>query len=139
MKSKALIYIIGVISGIILGIIGIFFYFDWAFNQPCPEPVKPANVPLSAVWIGGCDGGNWIELVSIKDNKIRFKIYRDWNGDLILDSDFKYDGCANFRLTESSWAKYIAYYENFIHLYDSSAGLNCRLMPVYPAYFKEKI
>jgi len=57
----------------------------------CDPPQKPNKVPNSAVWKGGCDGGNWIELVSVEKEKIRFRIYRDWNGKLILDADFEYN------------------------------------------------
>ena len=138
MKSKILFYIIGIISGIILSAIAAILYIDWTFTQPCSDPEKPSNVPPAAAYIGGCDGGHWMELVSITDKKVRFRIYRDWNGELLLDADFKYDGCAGFRLTSSDWTKHVAFFENYIHIYDHSAGVNCKLLPVYPAYFKER-
>ncbi len=78
----------------------------------CDPPQKPNKVPNSAVWKGGCDGGNWIELVSVEKEKIRFRIYRDWNGKLILDADFEYKGCTEFRLTKSNWIKCIAGFIN---------------------------
>ncbi len=129
-------YIIGII---LLVVVGALFY-KWFFNQPCIEPEKPENVPHSAVWKGGCDGGNWIELVSIEKEKVRFKVYRDWNGNLILDADFKYQNCDNFRLNESNWYKHIAYFENqsFI-LYNNGKPEECKLELIYPAYSEDKL
>lgn len=136
MKFKILLYIIGVILLIIAGIL----FYKWFFNQPCIEPNKPENVPYSAIWKGSCDGGNWIELVSVEKEKIRFRIYRDWNGDLILDADFKYQNCDSFRLDESNWHKHIAYFENhsFI-LYNNGKPKECVLGPIYPAYSEDKL
>jgi hypothetical protein len=141
MKSKTLIYIIGVISGIILSIIGAFLYFIWAFNQPCSDPDKPLNVPTSAIWAGDCDGGNWIELVDIKKDTVRFRIYRDWNGELILDANFVYENCNGLQLTNANWNEYIAYFDNALHIYSKFQTGNsyCQLVPVFPAYYEEKI
>jgi len=129
---------------ILLGIValGVVLYLsvDINTNTGCPPPEKPNGVPQSAAWVGGCDGGNWIELVSIEKEKVRFRIYRDWNGDLILDADFEYQGCDEFRLTKSNWEEYVAYFGSAIELMNKS-GVNdrCRLEPVYPAYEEESI
>lgn len=116
----------------------LYFSVSINTNTGCPPPEKPNNVPKSAVWAGGCDGGNWIELVSIEKEKIRFRIYRDWNGDLILDADFEYKDCNEFRLSESNWSEYVSYFGNAIELMDKE-GINarCRLEPIYPAYEEE--
>lgn len=129
----------GIIIFILLVVFGIIFY-KWFFNQPCLPPEKPASVPEAAVWKGDCDGGSWIELVSLEKEKIRFKIYRDWNGELLLDADFKYADCGTFRLTKSNWVKHIAYFGNALEIYESSnAGSRCRLEPIYPVYYEENI
>jgi hypothetical protein len=125
---------------IILLTIGNILFYKYFFNQPCIEWEKPDNVPLSSVWIGGCDGGHWIELVSMQNDTCRFRIYRDWNGDLILDANFIYNDCNDLQLTETNWNEYIAYFGNALEIYnkflpDSS---DCRLVPVYPAYYEEK-
>jgi hypothetical protein len=135
---KFFLYTIGVI---ILLIIGILFY-KWFVNQPCAEWEKPNNVPLSAVWIGGCDGGNGIELVSMKNDTCRFRIYRDWSGDLILDADFVYENCNNSQPTKTNWREYIAYFDGDalgIHSKFQSDSSYCQLVPVFPAYYEEKI
>ena len=85
-------------------VVSVFLYFSVTIktNTGCPPPDRPDKVPASAVWKGDCDGGSWIELVSIEEEKIRFRAYRDWNGDLILDANFKYKDCGEFRLTGSN-------------------------------------
>ncbi len=127
------------ILGFILLLVVAIIFGEWLFNQPCPPPEKPKNVPIDAVWKGGCDGGNWIELVSIEKDKIRFRIFRDWNGDLILDANFKHQNCSNFELTKSNWSEQVAYFETTIELADRKGNnKRCSLEPIYPAYFKEK-
>jgi hypothetical protein len=117
-----------------------FIFWKWFFNQPCLPPEKPKNVPIEAIWKGGCDGGNWIELVSIENEKVRFRIYRDWNGELILDADFIYKDCNTFRLTKLNWSKQVAYFGNDIEFFtNTDTNKRCRLEPVYPAYFEEKL
>jgi len=125
---------------VVIALLILFFNFFVNIDGGCDPPEKPINVPSEAVWAGGCDGGYWIELVAIEKDKVRFRIYRDWNGDLILDADFEYKDCNDFRLTNSNWTEYIAYFGNTIELMDK-AGINerCRLEPIYPAYKEEKL
>ncbi len=129
---------------ILLGVValGVFLYFsvDIKTNTGCPPPDKPKGVPESAIWAGGCDGGNWMELVSIEKDKARFRIYRDWNGDLILDADFKHKDCNEFRLSKTNWVEYVSYFGSAIELMNKD-GINtrCRLEPIYPAYQEETL
>jgi hypothetical protein len=99
-------------------------------------------VPVLAVWKGGCDGGNWVELVDIKADTIRFRIYRDWNGDLILDADFVSKNCNNLQLTKTNWNEYIAGFDGdalgICSKFQSDSSY-CQLVPVFPAYYEEKI
>lgn len=119
---------------IFLSIVALIFLFRQCFfNQSCSPPERPDVLPKEAVWKGGCDGGNWIELVSIEKEKIRFRIYRDWNGELILDADFSYKDCNLTNLTETNWSEQIAYFDGELQLYNSK----CRLEPVYPVYYDE--
>lgn len=126
---------------IILLLTGTYFGVKWFFSQPCQPPDKPSQVPAEAVWLGGCDGGSWMELVSIEKDQARFRVYRDWNGDLILDADFEYKDCNEFRLTESNWSKCIGDFINGnIGVYvDCNENIKCRLEPIYPAHYEEPI
>jgi hypothetical protein len=132
MKKWILIFIV-----LVCGLI----FWKWFFNQPCTPPDKPKNVPDKAIWKGGCDGGNWVELISIDKQKIRFKIYRDWNGELILDADFVYVECDTFHLTKTNWIKCGGDFINGSIGIKTNCfnNINCRLEPIYPAYFEEKI
>jgi len=131
MKKTLIAIILVLVSGVV--------FWMWFFNQPCLPPEKPDSVPKEAIWKGGCDGGNWIELVTIDEDNVRFRIYRDWNGDLILDADFNYVDCHAFRLTESNWINHVAYFGEGIEIYEKSGVGKCRLMPCSPPYYEETI
>ena len=134
MKTKLLYLFVG----IIILIVGVILFFNW--QRPCGEWEKPANVPVAAIWKGGCDGGNWVELVDIKADTIRFRIYHDWNGDLLLDADFVSEKCNDLQLTKINWNEYITGFDGTaIHTTILSDNMYCRLVPVYPAYYEEKI
>lgn len=138
MKKSQFLYLF---AGIIIVLVGIILFIDLLFKQPCGEWKKPSNVPVSAVWKGGCDGGNWVEMVDIKADTVRFRIYRDWNGDLILDADFVCKNCNKLQLTKANWNEYIAYFDgSALGIYNKpqSDSSYCHLVPVYPTYYEER-
>jgi hypothetical protein len=118
-----------------------FVFWKWFFNQPCTPPDKPKNVPTLAVWSGGCDGGDWIELVDIKEDKYRFRIYQDWNGELKMDAYFEFKDNKT-ELTLANWGNKICCYSQSV---DSRVTLSvideiknenkhCYLISIYPAF-----
>lgn len=74
-KSKEVKNIV-IWNGIIILLVSLYFYVDYLFKLPCPPPPKPKNIANEVVWGGGCDGGNWFELVDIRNDTVRFRIYR---------------------------------------------------------------
>jgi hypothetical protein len=54
-----------------------------------PERVK--GIPINSFWVGGADGGQWylIDNINKQLNIVHFKIYNDFNGELIADKDFR--------------------------------------------------
>jgi len=80
-------------------------------SRPCEPPPKPLKVPNEARWFGGCDGGNWIELISIVDNKYRFRIYQDWSGELEVDEEFVPEGCNGAFITLENWKGTISHFD----------------------------
>ena len=132
--KKWMVIILGVIILLVL-----FFLLFVRIGGGCDPPKKPNSVPEKAIWKGGCDGGSWIELVLIEKEKARFRIYRDWNGDLLLDADFEYKNCNDFRLTESNWKEHVAYMGEALEIYEKSNVGGCRLIPVYPVFYEEKL
>ncbi len=136
MKKKKLLSLLSISIGlcISLGLIVVYLLF----NRPCPPPEKPNNVPIGAIWVGGCDGGNWIELISVKNNSFRYRIYRDWNGVLMLDADFEHLDCNTISLTESNWKSYINYFLNDpLELSLQLKGDSCRLQATKIYYTEE--
>ncbi len=69
---------------------------------------------------------------------LRFRIYRDWNGDLLLDADFQYVNCNSFRLTKSNWFEHIAFFEEALEICEKSNAGKCHLIPI-TVYYKEKL
>jgi len=130
---------------IVLALALVFFlFYVWFFNQPCDPPQKPDVVPKAAIWSGGCDGGNWIELVEVKEEKYRFRIYRDWDGELQMDADFKFKKGTDYNLTYSNWTEVVCCYSSSL---DSLMTLSVvsddekekdrihyQLQSMYPAY-----
>lgn len=132
MKTKLLYLFAGII------IAGMVLFFTWLFKRPCEQWKKPENVPVSAIWKGGCDGGIWVELVDIKADTIRFRIYQDWNGELLLDADFVSENCDDLLLTKTTWNEYIDYFDGTkIYSKIQVGGSCCRLIPIFPAYYEK--
>lgn len=132
------------IKFILIGLLFIFLlvfvrmkWLNWTERLPCPQPERPTGVPYQAVWKGGCDGGLWIQLLETKENKFRFKIYHDFNGELLLDADFILENCDDFILSETNWKEYITWYSGqFIGIKNlvDSKNWKCKLRPIFPAY-----
>ncbi len=56
-------------------------------------PVKPAGIPESAFWVGGIDGGDFIEINETdKSNKGLYyvRVYNDYTGEIEYDGEMKY-------------------------------------------------
>ena len=137
MKVKLLRLLLYPVAVVIICIILLFIWLIIPYDRVWE---KPENVPDSAVWVGGCDGGNWIELVDFKEDTIRFRLYADWNGELILDADFVYQKKDDTRLTKANWDKYLDFFDG------ESIATNiirdnryCHLIPVFPAYYQGRI
>lgn len=112
-------------------------YLNWSFNKPCDPPVKSGNVPVSAVWKGGCDGGNWVEFVETRGDTIRLRLYTDWSGELIVDADYVSGNCESIHLSNDNWSDIISFFDGSI-VYSTvikSKGHYCTFEPVYPVYY----
>ena len=94
-------------------------------------PEYPENVPKSAIWHGGIDGGYFYELVDIKDDIYRIRVYNDYTGKAIIDSDFKLE---SIKITKDNWCNMSPYYYG-----GDDFGLQTYLKfnPISPAYEEE--
>ena len=127
-----------ILSVMAIIVVTLFLFNKWFFNQPCLPPDRPTELTDKALWFGGCDGGNWIELVGIntKENKYRFRIYRDYNGSLVMDADFKMVNCEKTDiLNENNWSNLLVSYlnENI-----GVKGVECYLEVINPPYETEE-
>lgn len=122
--------------GSILVLVLVFKSSGW-FNRPCEQPQRPDGIPLSAKWNGSCDGGYWIDLVEIRDDKYRFRIYREYAATIEMDADFILsDSCKNAEIPrDTSILSSIAIvYEESILVKLKQPDKYCNLVPIYPAY-----
>ena len=56
-------------------------------------PSRPETVPTNAIWIGGIDGGVFIEISSTTDPKIyNATIYGDYDGSILYSGELKHNG-----------------------------------------------
>lgn len=133
MKIK-LLKMIGVII-----IIGMILSIIYLFYQNSNHNDRPENIPCTAIWKGGHDGGCWIELVNIRTDTIRFRIFNEWSGELILDADFVPNSNNNLHLTKSNWSSYVDFFDG-INIYCKNRIENSylQLTSIFPAYYEEK-
>ena len=114
-------------------LLGVGFYIWLITGGGNPNPTRFYNIPKSAVWIGGVDGGFWFNVVDIDSIKktYRFKIYNDYNGELVMDADFVKDSiCNNEYPLSKEVLKEIMLFE-----FDKIEMLNnCKLNMIKPAY-----
>lgn len=68
-----------------------FFLVFLLVNCGTNKRTKPKDIPETAFWAGGVDGGQWYQIDSIdmQNNTILCKIYNDNNGELVADRKFK--------------------------------------------------
>lgn len=74
----------------------------------CPSPGRPEGLPAGAFWVGGCDGGYWIEKVQLEKTatnvQITLKGYLDYSG--------AYDWTTIFCCEDTLWMEhYPLWYE----------------------------
>jgi hypothetical protein len=112
-----------------------FIYFS-SCTVPCKEPERPLGIPKEAIWNGGCDGGYWLHLISIEENKYRFKIFVDYDSTVLMDADFvPSEKCLGLDMPKDrSILNMVSVVEPENILIKLDESKFCSLNPVYPAY-----
>jgi hypothetical protein len=125
---------------LMLIVVGLGYFDHYYSNMECEEPQRVGQVPASALWIGGCDGGYWIDFVGQKDDRCRFRFYHDWSGDLLMDADFVREGDdQSIYLTKENWKEHFVDYNEYNDTFPSVLikahdGAECELKISFPAY-----
>ena len=71
----------------------------------------------------------------------RFKVYRDWDGELTIDANYKLEYCKGVELNEENWVSYVTWYSGEsleIKNLTQEKESKCRLSPIYPAFGGEQ-
>lgn len=81
-----------------------FFLWAGCNDKSVVPPSKPANVPAAAVWVGGPDGGVYVDLEPMKEERYYFaSIYTDKTGVIWYRGRLKSDNSlVNFNPRNSS-------------------------------------
>lgn len=104
-------------------------------RTPCnSSPQRPSSVPRAAVWRGEVDEGFWFAVAGIDTAKgiVRLRIYADYNGELVMDANYKeQDNCLIRPFSsEHILAEIFAYDHHNIDLKKSS----CKLVLMKPVF-----
>jgi hypothetical protein len=59
------------------------------YREKETKRIRPQGVPPESIWSGGIDGGHWFQNISRSNDTLRYCIYSDYDGDLIVDAYFK--------------------------------------------------
>lgn len=124
--------ILGIVILAVVALALFFFgtiYYKWETNtSPCiPEvPDRVGEIPGTARWIGGCDGGHWfnIEEIQAENNRYRIAVYFDYNGELYVNEYFQLK-CKKRYNTSKELLDDILYYEGEIRMKG-----DCDLIPI---------
>ncbi len=110
-----------------------------ALDEGCSQiPEKPANIPQSAVWTGECETGHWVNLAEIHDGKYHFMLYRVWDGALMLDADFVFEGKSNCIINEDNWQNQILSYKVEADWINIKGGKLKLVLPAYGGEYWDK-
>ena len=107
-------------------------YCVLTFLLGCERVVKngdPMENNSNAIYHGGVDGGHYFELIEVKNNLYRFKIFMDYNQTLFIDAYFQkvLDSC-NFSFDDNNIHEYISNYDdNVIYLVNNKRGCKLQL------------
>lgn len=130
-KSKNIKNIVKWNAVIIITLIMLYLYLEYALSRPCVKPLsQPKNINSKVIW-SGCENGAWIEFVENKNDTLRFRIYKrdySYKNEVIAflweDNDFiDCEGCKDeINKLKDSLPENITYYDGheiYMIYYDS--------------------
>lgn len=91
----------------------------------------------NSIWIGGRDGGCWIELVEIRSDTLRLRVY-DERETLYIDADY-ISPCKNLPITKRNWNNYVTSFDGEnLHTNIMQEHKYCMFSPAF-IYYKSSI
>ncbi len=118
----------------VLALLGIGSGILWLSRQPCPTPKRPRGVPAEAVWVGGCEGGNWVGIDAASAGRYQVAIYHSSYGDKIKEGWFALSSqCLSRDIPPGRLLGNLNGYDGAsLELTGDRFGDRCRLEPVTP-------
>jgi hypothetical protein len=119
----------------ILSLCVLLFFIKCFSSNVAESPDKPKSVPNSAVWKGDFDEGFWIDLINSDtlNDKFRFKVYNDYNGELVFDGVFILSPSCLCNFNKKKILNNILFFE-FREQYKLVINDSCFLKAIMPAY-----
>jgi hypothetical protein len=88
MSAKIIMCSLLFVLGVVLGMLGA----NLLGTSGSQVPVRPANVPASAQWAGGADGGAWIECSPTGHGSLACRVFADVTGAMMEEkAEFSLD------------------------------------------------
>ena len=84
---------------IILSIAFILFLSACEPQSSYEPESRPSSVPEQALWIGGADGGIYLEISKTSDSTYYSKIYFDSTGEIWFEGNLTYEGNKALEIT----------------------------------------
>lgn len=119
----------------IISLCVLLFFIKCVHSNVAEPPDKPKVVPNTAVWKGDFDEGFWIDLINSDtlNDKFRFKVYNDYNGELVFDGLFKLPSNCICTSSKKNILNDILFFE-FREQYKLVINDSCFLQAIIPAY-----
>lgn len=87
--KRIVLHVIISIFGIVIGWAANSFFHSIEMSVAPSE--RPKLVPASAAWVGGDDGGVWVDCLAAADAKLKCKIFSDVTGEILEDNYFSFN------------------------------------------------
>jgi hypothetical protein len=86
----------------LLSLVLLFFLIACKPNVSLDSNIKPNGVPESAFWVGGADGGVYIDIIKKSKNEYYSKIYFDTTGEVWYEGILHYSGTQELEITNKN-------------------------------------
>jgi hypothetical protein len=89
--KRKLLFLLALCTAVAAGLFVVYL----KYGEPMRPPIRPNSVPQAALWIGGPDGGAWIECRAIggqRSKRFFCSVYADVTGEILNKGAFHLQG-----------------------------------------------